>query len=65
MSTGGAFEDFADPEGLSQTGSVIASDVVCSSTTVLFRALRQEDDDHCSTTDSTVLGFIVLDRLAE
>ena len=69
MSTGGAFEDFADPEGSTRTGSVMASDIVCSDTTVAFRALREEDDpnseDHCGADEETVLGFLVIDRLEE
>ncbi|UCG16271.1 MAG: hypothetical protein JSV19_13355 [Phycisphaerales bacterium] len=64
MSTGGEFEDFADPEGNTASGSVMATDVTCSHNIVAFRALRQEDDGlGCSTRDEWVVGFIVLDRL--
>ena len=53
--------------GAGSAGSVMASDVVCSSTTVAFRALRQTDEegDNCLSDEETVLGFIVLDRLPD
>ncbi|MFH0983176.1 MAG: hypothetical protein V2A79_16780 [Planctomycetota bacterium] len=64
MSTGGRFEDFDDPEDATLTGSVMATDVSCSSNTVAFYALRSEDSGlGCSTNDEWVIGFIVLDRL--
>ena len=65
-STGGDFEDFADPEGTTASGSVMATDVTCSNNVVAFRALRQEDDGlGCSTRDEWVVGFILLDRLED
>lgn len=63
MSTGGAFVAFDDAEGDTLSGLVMATDVVASSTTVAFRALRQEITSGCLTNDDWVLGFIVLDRL--
>lgn len=63
MSTGGAFVDFADPEGSTTTGSVMATDVSCSSNVVAFRALRETPDSNCLTNEEWVVGFILLDRL--
>jgi hypothetical protein len=65
MSTGGAFSAFEDPDADTQTGWVMASDVVASGSTVAFRALRQTSTSGCLTDDDWVLGFIVLDRLAD
>ncbi|MCW5848388.1 MAG: hypothetical protein KIS95_14235, partial [Anaerolineae bacterium] len=65
MSTGGAFTDFEDPEGSTVTGSVMAADVKCSSTTVVFRAQRSVPDSNCLTDDHEYIGFIQLDRLAD
>jgi hypothetical protein len=64
MSTGGAFEDFDDPEDSTMTGSMMATDVSCSSNVVAFRTLRQVDDGlGCSTENEWVVGFLLLDRL--
>lgn len=63
MSTGGAFTDFADPDGDTLTGALMGSDVVCSGDAAAFRALRQDPSSGCLTDDEWVLGFIVLDRL--
>ena len=62
MSTGGTFTDFADPGTV--TGSVMATDVVCSGDIAAFRALHQEGDGSgCLTHDSWVLGFILVNQL--
>ncbi|NLX07631.1 MAG: hypothetical protein GXY33_21040 [Phycisphaerae bacterium] len=65
MSTGGDFETFDDPFNESQTGTLMATDVSCSSNTVAFRALRQTPNSGCLTNDEEVIGFIVLDRLTD
>ncbi|MCP4246535.1 MAG: hypothetical protein GY778_05750 [bacterium] len=63
MSTGGDFEPFEDPDGDTQTGFVMASDVSASDDTLAFWTLRQAPDEGCLTDDDWVVGFIVLDRL--
>lgn len=63
MSVGGAFETFTDPDGDTQTGLLMASDVSCSSNTVAFRALRQTSSSGCLADEEWVIGFIILDRL--
>jgi hypothetical protein len=61
MNNGSGWQLFTDAGTL--TGHVMATDVVCSSNTVAFRALRQQVTSGCLTDDDWVLGFIVLDRL--
>ncbi len=61
MSTGGAFEDFEDPEGNTTSGSVMATDVSCSANVVAFRVLRETPDSNCLTNEEWVVGFILLD----
>ena len=63
MSTGGAFTDFADPDGTSITGALMGSDIVCSSDVVAFRAVRQFDAGHCARREDLVLAFIRVDML--
>ncbi len=65
MSTGGRFNVFTDPDGDTVTGRVMATDVSCSHNTVAFWALRQTDIGSPFPEDHWVVGFIVLDRLAE
>ncbi len=64
MSTGGAFTDFADPEGTTITGSLMGADVVCTSEVVAFRGLRDTGDGTgCIPQQDWVISIIVLDRL--
>ena len=64
MSTGGAFTDFADPEGNTVTGSLAGTDPVCGQDFVAFRGIRQFGTGNgCGLQDDLVLSFIILDRL--
>ena len=64
MSTGGAFTDFADPEGTTIPGSLMGADVVCTSDVVAFRGLRDTGDGTgCIPLQDWVVSVIVLDRL--
>lgn len=65
MSTGGDFSRFedTDTENPALTGYVMATDVSCSETTVVFRALKNTYGGACDIQAQWVLGFIVLDRL--